>query len=140
MFRVDVIPEAKAEIQDLFEKDPEQAGRLIAVLQQISENCDDITDLTEQGFECNDFDVSAIWSVQKKDLRNAWRLKIFGFSAKGNKFVLRHRIIYAPDYIRNTIHILGLMQRDIDYEQDKGFIQEIIKRYDKLGLVKLPRA
>ncbi|MBK6896949.1 MAG: hypothetical protein IPH06_10205 [Alphaproteobacteria bacterium] len=140
MFRVDIIEEAKKEIRELFEANKQQAGRLVVVLQELSENCTDIYDLVESGYECEDFNVDAVWSLQNKELRNVWRLKIFGFSLKGTKFNLSHRVIYAPDYKRNTIHILGLMDRDLDYEKDKEFIKEIIKRYDRLGLSRLPRA
>ena len=139
MFRVDIVEEAKEEIRNLFKTDENQAGRLFAVIEELIKNCVSIDDLTYPGFECKDFNVDAIWSIQNKMLRNMWRLKIFGFTKKA-KFNLRYRVIYAPDYQRNTIHILGLMERDVNYEEDKEFIAEIIRRYDCLGLSKLPRA
>lgn len=137
MFRVDIVPEAREEIRNLFKTDEIQARGINAVIGDLNKNAS-FDDLTDKNYECEDFNVDGFWSIQNKDLRNVWRIKIFG-KKHSKKFPLRYRVIYAPDYQRNTIHVLGLMKRKIDYEKDKKFVAEIIRRYDKLGLVKIPR-
>ena len=138
MLRVDIISEAEQEILELLEADAEQGSRLVAVIEELTDSYD-IDDLTEQGYYFEDFNVDCFWHMQNEHQRNVWRLKIFGIDNDGSDFTLNHRVIYAPDRLRNTVHVLGIMERNLDYENDKDFIEKIKIRYDRLGLPSLPK-
>jgi mRNA-degrading endonuclease RelE of RelBE toxin-antitoxin system len=139
MFRVDIADEAKEEIQNLFKVDSIQARRLVVVLEELDRNEGGLENLIEDGFFCDDFDVKHVRHFQHRERKNVWRLKVFGYSERRGDFVLDYRVIYAPDFARNTIQILGIMHQSVDYEKDKQFVAEIVRRYEQLGLPLLPR-
>lgn len=113
--------------------DPDHGGRLFAILENLSKE-DGLSDnLNMDGFRTNDFDVKYLRSfIQHKVY--AYRLKVFEETSKqGHKsYPIKYRVIYAVDCARNAIHVLAIMPREVNYEQDEKFCEELVRRYKSL--------
>ncbi|GAA0215302.1 hypothetical protein GCM10009125_00420 [Castellaniella daejeonensis] len=65
--------------------------------------------------------------------RNLHRLKIWDFPENGGGLI-GWRVVYAYDGRCDSYHILGIIRRDINYDEQHPHFQRIVKDYDALGI------
>ena len=68
---------------------------------------------------------------------NVGRIKLY----RAGGIPHRHRLLYALNHSAATctIWLLGLMERNADYDLKHPFLQRICRDYDNLGIARVPR-
>jgi hypothetical protein len=122
--------DAKADLLALREREPEAAGRILALLEQLEGDADLLDRLTQHDFgayHSEDFHVSK-WQDQWRKGRDLWRLKVWDLEDKG----LRYRIVYAFQPRKHHYHILAIAPREFDYDENHPISRRILKTYQEL--------
>ncbi len=109
-------------------KDPDAAGAILALLEQLK--CDDdlIDRLTQTDYgkyRDQDFSVGPVWQEQKKG-RNIWRLKIWDLEDQG----LKYRVIYGYTGRPKKYHVYAVVHRDFDYAEEHPITKRVRDAFD----------
>ncbi|MCP5427457.1 MAG: hypothetical protein H6964_12025 [Chromatiaceae bacterium] len=122
---------AKADLLALRDSEPQAAGRILALLEQLEGDPDLLDRLTQHdygAYSSAEFHVSK-WQKQWRKGRDLWRLKVWDLDKKG----LRYRIIYAFIPSKQHYYILAITpRRDFDYEERDPISQRILRDYQEL--------
>ena len=122
--------DAKADLLALRDSEPQAAGRILALLEQLEGDPDLLDRLTQHDYGAYgsaDFHVSK-WQEQWRKGRDLWRLKVWGLEEKG----LYYRIVYAFEPRKQHYHILAIAPREFDYDADHPIGQRILRAYEEL--------
>lgn len=122
--------DAKSDLESIWEKHPEAAARIVALLQELKGNHDLLDRLTQHDFappSRSQFHVSKWFELWNQGM-DLWRLKIWDLEKQG----LRYRIIYAFIPSNQQYHILGILPREFDYDTSEPIAQRIIRAYQAL--------
>lgn len=122
--------DAKTDLLELRETEPQAAGWILALLEQLEGDPDLLDRLTQHDYgACGtaDFHVSK-WQQQWRNGRDLWRLKVWDLEDKG----LRYRIIYAFEPRANHYHVLAIAPREFDYDANHPIGQRILSAYEEL--------
>ena len=122
----------------MFATDRRAAGIIAAYLGEIADDLYLLDSLSIHEFEEGDgkFTVSQVFYLQDRGW-NVWRLKLFALEPRHR--VLEYRVLYAFDARKKVYHVLAIMHRDQDYENDPKLIARIKNDYDRLGIYHPPR-
>lgn len=129
MIALFVHDDAAGDLLDLRGSEPQAAGQILALLEQLEGDPDLLDRLTQHNFGAYgsaDFHVSR-WQAQWRQ-RNLWRLKLWDLEDKG----IRYRIIYAFEPRRQHYHILAIAPREFDYDANHPISQRIFRAYEEL--------
>lgn len=107
-------------------------GAILAFLQQAKSDPDLLETLAENWFG---EDGSAHYTVRKvvsmhQRGKRLWRVKVL--TLKG--MATGYRVLYAFDSSLHVFYVLGVLPRDIAYDQSHARIQRLVAVYDSLGL------
>ncbi len=131
MIALFVHDDAKADLLALRKTEPQAAGRILALLEQLEGDPDLLDRLTQHDYGAYglaDFHVSK-WQEQWRKGRDLWRLKVWDLEANG----LRHRIVYAFVSGKQHYHVLAITpRRDFNYEERDPITQRILRAYQEL--------
>ncbi len=130
MISLIVHDDAAADIKSLFDSEPDTAGCVVSLLQELKGDpdlMDRLTQIDYGAYETAKFHVDAWWAEQKKG-RNLWRLKIWDLENQR----LPYRIIYAFEPMLKKHHVLAVVNRDFDYDKDHPVTQRIRNAYDEI--------
>jgi mRNA-degrading endonuclease RelE of RelBE toxin-antitoxin system len=130
MIALFVHDDAKRDLRDLLTREPQVAGRILALLEQLEADPDLLDRLTQHDYGArgaSDFHVSK-WQAQWRKGRDLWRLKVWDLENQG----LRYRIIYAFDPSRHHYHILAVAPREFDYDENHPIGRRILLAYQGL--------
>jgi len=119
--------DAKDDLLDLRDREPQAVGRILALLEQLEGDPDLLDRLTQHdygAYHSADFHVSK-WQEQWRKGKNLWRLKVWELDDMG----LRYRIVYAFDPRKHNYHILGIAPRAFDYDPSHPISQRILRAY-----------
>jgi mRNA-degrading endonuclease RelE of RelBE toxin-antitoxin system len=105
------------------------AAFITAFLQEAKNNQTILDKLSVHRHQDNSIDVQRFQTYWQKG-KNLWRLKLVSLM----DFGLPYRIIYAFDHRIKTYFILGIVNRDFEYDEKDPRTQRIISIYDKLGV------
>ena len=123
--------DATADLRALLNSDPVAAGQILALLEQLEGDHDQLDRLTQQDYgsgHWEDFHVS-MWQAQQRDGRNLWRLKLWDLEDKG----LRYRVVYAFVPQKQHYHVVAITRRkDFNYEESDPISQRILRAYQEL--------
>lgn len=122
--------DAKADLLALRAKEPQAAGRILAILEQLEGDPDLLDRLTQHDYGAYgsaDFHVSK-WLEQWRKGRDLWRLKVWDLEEKG----LRHRIVYAFEPGKQHYHVLAIAPREFNYDEKHPIAQRILRAYEEL--------
>lgn len=122
--------DAKADLLALREREPQAAGRILALLEQLEGDADLLDRLTQHDYGAHhsaDFHVSK-WFEHWNRGRDLWRLKIWDLEDKG----LRYRIVYAFQPRERHYHILAIAPRAFDYDTSHPISQRVLRAYQEL--------
>lgn len=130
MIALFVHDDAKADLLALRDSEPQAAGRILALLEQLEGDTDLLDRLTQHDYGTHhsaDFQVSK-WLEQWNRGRDLWRLKIWDLEDKG----LRYRIVYAFQPRKQHYHVLAIAPREFNYDTSHPISQRILRAYEEL--------
>ena len=124
--------DAEYDLDLIYEVDEDAAADIEAFLEEAKNNRSTLDDLTRSGYiQYGDqpFDIKE-WLAAKKEKFNLWRLRLLWLEGESAKY----RIIYAFDPIKWRYHVLGIVNRNFNYELNNERSKKIIAAYEDLGL------
>jgi len=132
MYRISIHDDAKDDLRQIQTIDAVSANRIAVILQQIKADPDLLDRLLEHDFGPEGgapFNVQKYLTFWRKGL-DVWRLKIWD----DPKRLLPYRVIYAYDYGHNgnNFYVLGVVDRDFDYDGNHPTVKRIIATYRNL--------
>jgi hypothetical protein len=126
---------ARAALRDLDEiwtVDSVAADTILALLQEAKVNQAILDSFTTQDFgayRSADYHVDR-WVAQQQAGRNLWRLKIWELE----NHAIKYRIVYALDPRISRYFVLGIFDRDFNYDESDPRTQRVLASYDSLGI------
>ncbi|MHB1587724.1 MAG: hypothetical protein ACYCRH_11925 [Acidiferrobacteraceae bacterium] len=131
---LEIAQEAKEDLDKLWDEDAQAAARIELILQEAQNNPTLLAELSRDVFD-NGVINTERWMDQWKMGRNLFRLKIWFLERhRGQRYRIRYRIIYAFQPLKNSYHILGVVTRDFEYEDQDPRTERIKTAYSRLGL------
>ncbi|MCB2263860.1 MAG: type II toxin-antitoxin system RelE/ParE family toxin [Candidatus Thiosymbion ectosymbiont of Robbea hypermnestra] len=130
MIALFVHDDAKADLEALWRKEPQAAGRILVLLEQLEGDPDLLDRLTQHNYGARrsaDFHVSK-WQEHWRKGRDLWRLKIWDLENKG----LRYRIVYAFEPGKLHYHVLAVAPREFNYDASHPISRRILRAYRAL--------
>ncbi len=124
--------DAEQDLESLWGTDEEAAARITVRLEHLKADQSLLDALTIQDFGNRDgepFHVTR-WIEQQRNRRNLWRLKEWDLERQG----LRYRVVYTLDPRISRYYVLGVINRDFNYESTDPRTQRIIDAYDQLDI------
>jgi mRNA-degrading endonuclease RelE of RelBE toxin-antitoxin system len=126
--------DAEFDLDELWAIDEDTTTDIIALLEQAKCDQELLDSLTIKDFgsdRSEDIHVDK-WVAQQQQGRNLWRLKIWDLEDRG----IRYRIVYALDPRISRYHVLGVLKRDFDYDENDQRTKRILAAYDDLAIPK----
>lgn len=131
MIALFVHDDAKSDLLAIREENPEVAGKILALLEQLEADADLLDRLTQHDFgayHSADFHVTK-WQNQWRKGRDLWRLKVWDLEDSG----VRYRIVYAFKPQEQHYHVLAIVPRsEFDYKEQEPISQRILRAYNTL--------
>lgn len=130
MIALFVHDDAMADLETLWETEPQVAGRILALLEQLEGDPDLLDRLTQHdygAYHSADFHVSK-WHEQWRKGRDLWRLKVWDLEESG----LRYRVIYAFEPGKLHYHVLAIVPREFNYDANHPISRRILHAYEAL--------
>jgi len=124
--------DAEDDLDRIYETDEDAAAEIEVFLEEAKNNQSTLDDLTRSGYVNygeHPFNVKE-WVAAKKEKLNLWRLRLLWLEGDAAKY----RVIYAFDPLRWRYHILGIVNRNFNYELKNERSKKIIAAYEDLGL------
>jgi len=122
--------DATADLEALWETEPQAAARIADLLEQLEGDSDLLDRLTQHdygAYHSADFHVSK-WQEHWRKGRDLWRLKVWDLEDKG----LRYRVVYAFKPREQHYHVLAIAPREFDYDTSHPISQRILRAYQEL--------
>lgn len=130
MIALFVHDDATADLEALWETEPQAAARIADLLEQLEGDSDLLDRLTQHdygAYHSADFHVSK-WQEHWRKGRDLWRLKVWDLEDKG----LRYRVVYAFKPREQHYHVLAIAPREFDYDTSHPISQRILRAYQEL--------
>jgi hypothetical protein len=137
MFKLTVHNDAVEDLRNMVAKggkDKLSANRIVALLQEIKDSQEILSELTTHGFETDDIEIGKYLEFWNNGT-DLWKIKFFDFDAVHDKWkTIPYRVIYAYDLECQTFRVLGVVPRSFNYDPNHALTKRIIATYDNLGL------
>lgn len=130
MFSLHIHQNASQDLLALRQTEPQTAGRILALLEQIEGDQRLLDNLTVHNFGASgteQFHVSR-WQEQWRQGRDLWRLKAWNLERQG----LRYRIVYAYLPGKQKYFVLAIAPREFDYDPTHPIGRRILRAYQEL--------
>lgn len=130
MYRLFLHPDARSDLESLWDSAPEAAAKITVLLEELESNQDLLDRLTQHKFgdrRSAEFQVS-MWLEQWNQGRDLWRLKVWDLEKQG----LRYRILYAFVPGKLQYHVLGIAPREFNYDADTDIAKRVLAAYAAL--------
>jgi len=124
--------DAVADLDGIWESDPEAVAVIEALLQEAKANPLVLDTFTVHQFgeeRVEPYRVSR-WVGQQNQGRNLWALKIWELEDGWPKY----RIVYAFHPQTHVHSVLGVFTRDFDYDESDPRTQRVLRVYDRLNI------
>jgi mRNA-degrading endonuclease RelE of RelBE toxin-antitoxin system len=131
MFELALTEEAEAELEGLWETDPDAASDLTILLEEIRDDQEILAAMRIHQRMEKRYHVSRFLHLYGEST-DVWRLKAYLLGRDSAPF--KYRIVYALDRRDGTYHVLGFMHRDKNYEKDRALVERLRSIYRRLGL------
>lgn len=123
---------AQNDLDALWETDEDAAALIFAIVEEFQDDPELGSTLVQHGYrEITDpaYEVSKFWELWHQGL-NLYRLKFWDEDGGA----VPYRIIYAHHPPNDTIHILGIIPRKINYDTSHPTVRRICNDYERLGI------
>ncbi len=124
--------DAEADLDHIYEED-EDAGSDIAVfLEEAKNNQETLDNLTRKGYvQYGEWPFSVDeWEEAKRSRYNLWRVRLLWLDGAASKY----RIIYAFHTVEYRYYILGIVNRNFNYDLQHERSKQILAACDALNI------
>jgi len=131
MFALNISPGAKIDIVKLKSLDEGAAALLLVILQEIKGDQEVLDSLTIHDLidvlpiAELDYEVKHWWEHYRKG-KNLWRLRILEDS------LTSYRIVYGYSPTEHAYYVLGIVDRDFNYDSNHPISKRILAEYEDL--------
>jgi hypothetical protein len=124
--------DAELDLDALWEIDEQATADIEVLLEQVQCDQELLDSLTIRDFGSDRSEHIHVdrWVAQQRKGRNLWRFKIWDLEDRG----LQYRIVYALDPRISRYHVLGIVNRDFDYDEKHELTKRILAAYDDLAI------
>lgn len=130
--RLYIDQDAQEDLAAIKERDSASYYALLVFLREIKTAPELLRTLTEDDrWEAGEFmyDVTPFKHLFKRGF-DVWRIAVFSPKSK----LLPYRVIYAYDRLHFDFHVLALMPREVNYDEDQAFISRLRNAYTRIGI------
>ena len=131
-YSIAVHDDAQADLDRIYEEDEDAAADIEVFLEEAKNNQETLDNLTRKGYvQYGDqpFDVKE-WERAKRLKYNLWRLRLLWLGGAAAKY----RIIYAFHPIEHRYYVLGIVERNFNYDPQHERSKQILAAYDLLDI------
>ena len=130
MPRLLIHDDAKADLTQLAQSEPQLAARLIVLLQEIQADRELLDMLTAHDFGSDGHELfhASRWQQHWHQDKDIWRLKFWELENQG----IQYRVIYALKRGTGDHYVLAIVSRDFNYDRNHLVTQRILRAYDNL--------
>ena len=115
----------------IWNSDPDAAAVITALLQEAKANTAVLDSFTSHDFgACQSTYHISRWAEQQRKGRNLWRLKIWELQDQPPFY----RVVYAFHPQEHIHYILGVFDRDSNYDENDARTQRVLAVYDRLDI------
>jgi len=125
-------PDAKADLTRIRQVDEDCAADIEVFLEEAKNNQETLDNLTRKGYVDHGdvpFDIDD-WGEARRLKYNLWRIKFLFVRGPASKY----RVIYAFHTIEYRYYVLGIVERDFDYNIHHERSKQILAAYDALDI------
>src|SRR5208283_3034191 len=124
LYSLVVHEDAELDLDDLWELDEEATADIVALREQAPSDQELLDNLTVKDFGRHRTEEIHVdqWVEQQRKGRNLWRLKIWDLQDRG----IHYRVVYALDPRLSRYHVLGIVDRDFDYDENDERTKRIL--------------
>ena len=126
--------DAEADLNRIYEEDEDVGADIEAFLEEAKNNQETLDNLTRRkyvGYGEWPFSVDE-WQATKRSKYNLWRIRLLWLEGSAAKY----RIVYAFHAIEYRYYILGIVNRDFNYDPKNERSKQIFAAY---GALNIPR-
>lgn len=131
-YSIALYKDAEDDLDLIYSEDEDAAADIEAFLEEAKLNQETLGNLNRKGYvQYGDlpFDVKE-WEKAKRSKYILWRLKLLWLQGNAAKY----RIIYAFHPIQYRYYVLGIVERNFDYDIKHPRAQQILAAYDTLDI------
>jgi hypothetical protein len=123
---------ALADLDSIWESEPESAAAIEALLQEARANAAILDSFTIHKFGADHVEPYQVskWMGQQHKGRNLWAIKIWELEDKWPKY----RIVYAFHPQTHVHYVLGVFTRDFNYDESDERTQRVLAVYERLQI------
>ena len=132
VFQLLISPDARRDLDLLWDSNPDCAGVLESTLQLIASDQHLLDALTIKDFGAHGSAVIHVdsWVEQQRLGRHLWRLKHWELEGQGK----RYRVIYALDPRVSRYYVLGVFPRGFNYDAKDARTRRVLAAYEGLDI------
>ena len=120
------------DLNSLYDQDEDAAADIEAFLEEAKNNQKTLENLTRNNYVNYDdwnYDVKE-WQTAKKRKLNLWRIRMLWLSGDSAKY----RVVYAFHPTQLRYYVLGIVDREFDYDLSHEISKRILTAYDALDI------
>lgn len=132
MLQIVITPQAKEDLDSLYDIDEDAAAEIETALDEIANDQRLLDRLTVKKFKSlgtPEFDVDRFEELWQQGL-NLLRLKFWDWQGS----VLPYRVLYAYAPQTDIYYVLAVIERNHAYDTTHPIVQRVLRQYDALGL------
>lgn len=124
--------DAEADLDRIFEVDEDAGADIEVFLEEAKNNQETLDNLTRRGYvQYGEWPYSVDeWGDAKRSKYNLWRVRLLWLEGAAAKY----RIIYAFHPVEYRYYILGIVNRDFNYDLNNDRSKQILAAYDALNI------
>lgn len=124
--------DAEADLNRIYEEDEDVGADIEVFLEEAKNNQETLDNLTRKGYvqygECP-FDVTE-WEQAKRSKYILWRIRLLWLTGSAAKY----RIVYAFHPIEYRYYVLGIVERNFNYDLQHERSKQILAAYSALNI------
>ncbi len=124
--------DAEADLDRIYEEDEDAGADIEVFLEEAKNNQETLDNLTRKGYvEYGEwpYDVKE-WEKAKRSKYNLWRVRLLWLKGPSSKY----RIVYAFHPAEYRYYILGIVDRNFNYDLQHERSKQILAAYDNLNI------
>jgi hypothetical protein len=131
-FSIALHDDAVDDLDRIYEHDEDAAADIEAFLEEARNNQHTLDSLTRNGYvdygNCP-YNVKA-WQAAKRIRLNLWRIRLLWLTGDAD----RYRVVYAFHPVELRYYVLGIVDREFDYDLSHPISQRILNAYENLDI------
>lgn len=135
IYSIAIHDDAGRDLDQLYQTDEDAAADIEAFLEEAKLNQKTLDSLTVNGYvneEQPPFDVTELVELKRQKFI-LWRVRLLWLDSNARDY----RIVYAFNPTEMRYYVLGIIDRNFNYDANHEFTKRIVAAYDKLGIPRI---